>query len=46
MLLDETSDDLIALDPEVQDYIDFREDDEQDNTGFLTRKSVDKNRAG
>ena len=45
MLLDE-KDDLLSLDPEVQDYIDFRENDEQDNTGFLTRKDVDKNREG
>ena len=44
MLLDE-KDDLLSLDPEVQDYIDFRENDEQDNTGFLTRKDVDKNRS-
>ena len=45
MLLDE-KDDLLSLDPEVQDYIDFRENDEQDNTGFLARKDVDKNREG
>ena len=45
MLLDE-KDDLLSLDPEVQDYIDFRENDEQDNTGFLTRKDVGKNREG
>ena len=45
MLLDEKAG-LLSLGPDVEDYIDFRENDEQDNTGFLTRKDVDKNREG
>ena len=32
------------LDPEVADYISFMESDEQDSTGFLTKKEVEKNR--
>ena len=45
MLLDE-KDDLLSLDPEVQDYIDFRENSEQDNTGFFTRKDGEQYREG
>lgn len=33
-----------VLDPEVEDYIAFMESDEQESTGFLTKKEVDKNR--
>lgn len=42
MLIDSLFDDTY-LDPEIEDYIDFMESDEQDNTGFLTRKRVDQN---
>lgn len=30
------------LDPEIEDYINFLEEDEQDATGFLTKKRIDK----
>lgn len=44
MLLD---DDLIFddnyIDPEIQEYIDFLEEDEQENTGFLTKEKVREN---
>lgn len=42
MLIDSLFDDTY-LDPEIEDYIDFMESDEQENTGFLTRKRVDQN---
>ena len=31
------------LDPEIQEYITFMNDDEVDNTGFLTKKRIDAN---
>lgn len=31
------------LDPEIEEYIDFMDKDEQESTGFLTRKRIDKN---
>lgn len=30
------------LDPEVEDYIKFLDEDDQDSTGFLTKKRVDR----
>lgn len=41
MLLDDFIDDSY-LDPEVEDYINFLDSDDQDSTGFLTRKRVDE----
>lgn len=38
--------DELYVDPEVQDFIDFMENDEQDSTGFLTKKSIEANREG
>lgn len=38
--------DLDTIDQEVQDYIDFMEADEQQTTGFLTKKRVDENFEG
>lgn len=34
------------LDPEIQAYIDFMDDDEQQTTGFLNKKEVDEHREG
>lgn len=36
----------LELDPEIQEYIDFMDSDEQDNTGFLTKASIDEHREG
>lgn len=41
MLLDDLFDDE-ALDPEVEDYINFMDADEQETTGFLTKKRVNE----
>ena len=40
------SDDELDLDPEIQEYIDFMDSDEQDNTGFLTKALIDEHREG
>ena len=40
------SDDELYVDPEIQEYIDFMESEEQDNTGFITKQSIDANREG
>ncbi len=38
------SDDLFddAIDPEIEDYFNFLDEDEQDHTGFLTKKRVNE----
>ena len=41
MLIDDLFDESF-LDPEVEDYINFLEADEQENTGFLTKKRIDE----
>lgn len=41
MLIDDLFDESF-IDPEVEDYINFLEADEQDNTGFLTKKRVNE----
>ena len=41
LLIDDLLDDEY-IDPEVQEYIDFMDAEEVDNTGFLTRKRVDE----
>lgn len=38
--------DLDAIDPEIEEYINFLNADEQENTGFLTKKRVDDNAEG
>lgn len=38
--------DELFVDPEIQRYIDFMETEEQDNTGFITKQSIDANREG
>ena len=40
LLTDDFFDD--ALDPEIEDYFNFLDEDEQDQTGFLTKKRVDE----
>lgn len=40
------NDDELDLDPEIQEYIDFMDSDEQDNTGFLTKALIDEHREG
>lgn len=40
-LIDDIFDDSF-IDPEVEEYINFMDQDEQDNTGFLSRKRVDQ----
>ena len=42
MLIDDLFDESF-IDPEVEDYINFLAADEQDNTGFLTKKRVNEN---
>lgn len=42
MLLDDLYDDDDVLDPEVEDYINFMNADEQEVTGFLTKKRVNE----
>lgn len=39
------SDDIFddEIDPEIEDYFNFLDEDEQDHTGFLTKKRVDEN---
>lgn len=41
MLIDDLFDESF-IDPEVEDYINFLEADEQENTGFLTKKRIDE----
>lgn len=41
LLSDDIFDD--ALDPEIEDYINFLDEDDQDSTGFLTKKRVMQN---
>lgn len=40
------TEDELFVDPEIQRYIDFMETEEQDNTGFITKQSIDANREG
>ena len=42
MLIDDLLDEDI-LDPEVEDYVNFLEADDQEITGFLTKKRIDEN---
>ena len=44
MLIDDLFDESF-IDPEVEDYINFLEADEQDNTGFLTKKRINEHAA-
>ena len=41
MVLDDLWDED-TLDPEIEEYIDFMSADEQESTGFLTKKRVDE----
>lgn len=42
LLIDDVFDESY-IDPEVEEYINFMDSDDQDNTGFLTRKRIDAN---
>lgn len=42
MLINDTLFDENFIDPEIEDYFNFLEEDEQDQTGFLTKKRINE----